>query len=263
MSFQLLISTIDQQNYDLLDKMKVRSDAVVINQCGVDKVEEFDYKGYKIKWVCMSKRGVGLSRNTALSHATADIVLFSDDDMVYNENYKEEVEKAFVNNSNADIICFNIELINSIKNFGYRNNKSNKKLNLFNSMRYGACRIAVRRKVVLKNRISFSLLFGGGAEFSSGEDSLFIRDCYNKKMKLYANTYTLGQVDDSSSTWFCGVNDKLFIDKGMLLYNAFPFLYGVLYIYYAFKMKKMDKNYSFSKILKLFKKGKKLMKEYR
>ena len=263
MSFQLLVSTIDQGNYDLLMRMNVKSDAVVVNQCDRDSYEEFEYNGHNIKWVCMSKRGVGLSRNTALFYATADIILFADDDITYNENYKEQVVNVFEENKKADVVCFNIDLLNSTKNFGYKNNKKNKKLSLFNSMKYGACRIAAKRKVLLKNRISFSLLFGGGAEFSCGEDSLLIRDCHRKKLKLYSDTYTLGQVDDAQSTWFKGIEDKLFIDRGVLLYSAFPYLHHVLFLYYAYRMRRMDNKYSFTKILKLFKQGRKIIKQYR
>ena len=263
MSFQLLISTVDQKNYDLLKKMNVQSDAVVVNQCDHDSLAEFEFQGHKIKWICMSGRGVGLSRNTALSHATADIILFADDDVTYATNYQAEVEKAFETNSKADVICFNIDLVNSVKNFGYRNNQKDKKLNLFNSMRYGACRIAARRKALWKKRISFSLLFGGGAEFSCGEDSLFIRDCYKNGLKLYASTYTLGQVDDSQSSWYRGVQNKLFIDRGILLYCAFPVLHHVLYVYYAYRMRTLANGYTMLKILKLFQKGKKLIQQYR
>lgn len=263
MTFQVLISTMNQADFQLLDRMNVQSDAVIINQCDKNSIKEFNYNGHTIKWVNMSNRGVGLSRNTALFYATADIILFADDDVTYTDGYAQEVVSAFQNNKKADMICFNINLVNSIKNFGYRDNKSNKRLNLLNSMRYGACRIAARRRVLLKNRISFSLLFGGGTEFSSGEDSLFIRDCYNKKMKLYAYSYTLGVVDDSQSSWFNGVQDKLFIDRGILLYNAFPILHFLLYFYYAFRLKKIASNYGIRKILNLFYKGKKLIKQYR
>ena len=263
MTFQLLISTMNQENHELLDRMNVRSDALVVNQCDRDSLEQFDYHGHTVTWISMSRRGVGLSRNTALANATADVVLFADDDVVYADGYEREVLAAFENNARADVICFNIELINSVKNFGYRNNKRNKRLHLFNSMRYGGCRIAARRKAVQKNRIAFSHLFGGGAEFSSGEDSLFIRDCYKRGLRLYASTYLLGQVDDSSSSWYRGVNDKLFVDKGALLYNGFPVMHRVLFALYAYRMRKRDKNYSFFRILKLFRKGKKVIKQYR
>lgn len=263
MTFQLLISTIDKTDYELLKKMNVNSDAIVVNQCNQDSMEEFEFNGHKIKWINMSGRGVGLSRNTALQFSTADIVLFADDDMVYNDDYQQNVIQAFEDNSKADVICFNIELVSSVKNLGFRKNEKNIQLNLFNSMKYGACRIAARRKALFRERISFSLLFGGGAELSSGEDSLFIRDCYKRGLSLYADTYTLAEVYDGESTWFTGINDKLFIDRGALLYNGFPQLHRLLFIYYAFRMKNTNEKYSMKKIICLFKKGKELMKAYR
>ncbi len=263
MSFQLLISTIDKTDYELLAKMNVNSDAIVVNQCHQDSMEEFDYNGHKIKWINMSGRGVGLSRNTALQFATADIVLFADDDMIYNDDYQQKVIQAFENNLKADVICFNIDLVSSSKNFDFRKNKKDKQLNLFNSMKYGACRIAARRRSLWRERISFSLLFGGGAELCCGEDSLFIRDCYKRKLQLYANSYTLGEVYDGASTWFKGINDKLFIDRGAFIYNAFPKLHWLLFFYYAFRMKNTNENYSMKKIIRLFKCGKKTIKTYR
>lgn len=264
MRLQLLVSTMNQkEDHSLLDKMNIQSDAVVVNQCDTNSVEEFEYKGHSVKWINMKERGVGLSRNTALLNASEDIVLFSDDDVVYSDGYEQEILKSFADTPKADVICFNIELINSIKNFGYRNNKKKKKLAIYNSMRYGACRIAARRKSLLKARVSFSLLFGGGAVYSSGEDSIFIRDCFDKNLKLFSDIYCLGQVDDSKSSWFSGINDKIFIDRGALLYNTFSKMYIVLWLYYAIRLSKKYKEYSVGTILKLFKCGKKLLKEYR
>ena len=34
------------------------------------------YNGHQILWMSLNERGIGLSRNTALMRATADIILF-------------------------------------------------------------------------------------------------------------------------------------------------------------------------------------------
>ena len=106
MELQLLISTMNQTNYDLLDRMNVRCDAVVVNQCDKCSVETFEYNGHKIKWISMPERGVGLSRNTALFNATADIVLFADDDMKYNDDYVENVIGAFEKKKKAEHLYY-------------------------------------------------------------------------------------------------------------------------------------------------------------
>lgn len=91
MTLQVLISTVDQKDFSLLEKMNIQSDAVVVNQCDKNMVEDFVFRGHRIKWISMSGRGVGLSRNSALAYADADIVLWADDDMVYFEGYREKV----------------------------------------------------------------------------------------------------------------------------------------------------------------------------
>lgn len=264
MNLEVLVSTMNQVDYSLLDKMNINSDAIVVNQCEKNSNEVFYYKGNRITWISMSDRGIGLSRNTALLNATADIVLFADDDLVYNDDYKDKIINEFLNNSDADIICFNANIINSNKNIGgHRNNKKNKKLCRFNSMRYGATLLAARRKSLLRERISFSLLFGGGAEFNSGEDSIFIKDCIDSGLNIYSNIYFLGQIDDSKSSWYNGIDDKFFIDRGRVYYTAFPILYRFIFLYYSYRLSKLDKNYSFHKIHTLFNKGKIEMRKYR
>lgn len=261
---QVLVSTMNQTDHSLLEKMNIHSDAVVVNQASSDSVEDFEYKGNKIKWINMSSRGIGLSRTTALMHSSAEIVLFADDDMVYNDGYKQGVLNAFNEYKKADVICFNINLVNSNKNIGgHRNNKENKRLHVFNSMRYGACLIGARRNALLRNRISFSLLFGGGAPFNSGEDSIFIKDCIDSGLRLYSNTFFLADVDDSTSSWYKGTDDNFFIHRGAALSSVFPKMYLPIFAYYSVRLKNLDKNYNVFKIFTLMLEGKKIIKNYK
>lgn len=89
-------------------------------------------------------------------------------------------------------------------------------------MRYGTARIAVRVKRIQEKNIAFSLLFGGGAKYGSGEDTLFLHDCIRSGLKLVGVPVTLAKVDDSESTWFHGYDQKFYTDKGAL----FSALYG-------------------------------------
>ena len=244
--------------------MNIESDAIVVNQNEQNCVELFNLNGHEIKWISMPECGIGLSRNTCLLNATSDIVLFADDDIVYHDDYVTSVISAFESTPDADLIFFNINLVNSNKNIGdYRLNCLNKRVGFFNSMRYGACVIAARRKAILRERVMFSLLFGGGAEFSSGEDTLFIKDCLDAGLRLYANTYCLGDVDDSSSSWYKGIDDIFFMDRGMVYSLAFPKIKKIIFTYYSIKSSKLTKSYSFSKIYSLYKKGGELIKKYR
>lgn len=213
MDLQVLVSTMHQQDYSIIEKMNIQSDAIIVNQCDRNEIEEFTYKGNKIKFISLNERGVGLSRNTALMRATAEICLFADDDMFYVDGYKEIVLEEFRKNPNADLIFFNVPSTN-INRPTYIITK-NKRVRWYNSMRFGAVNIAIRTDRVREENIYFSLLFGGGAKYSSGEDSLFIADCIRKGLRAYSNTKIIGYVNQEVSSWFKGYTDKFFIDKGV------------------------------------------------
>lgn len=245
MTLQVLVSTMNQRDYSLLDKMNIQSDAIVVNQCDRNEICEFDYKGHKIKWMNLAERGVGLSRNTALMRATADIVLFADDDVVYENNYVKKVLSSFERYTKAGLIIFNLNKIlseksSSIAKYGSPVNKTIKKLNYFNCLKYGACRIAVKREKVIRKNIFFSLLFGGGAKYQSGEDCKFITDCIKANILCITSTHFLGSVYYGESSWFSGLDKKYYTDKGALFADLFgKYAKTVLFL---FELKNNKKN---------------------
>ena len=100
---QVLVATMHQTDHSLLEKMNIQSDAIVVNQCNRNEVERFMYNGHQILWMSLNERGIGLSRNTALMRATADIILFADEDVRYKDGYAQVIESAFEKNRNADM----------------------------------------------------------------------------------------------------------------------------------------------------------------
>ena len=83
MKVQVLVAAMHQKDHSLLEKMNIRSDAIVANQCDRNEFEDFTWNGHKIRYLSFAERGVGLNRNNALMRATGDICLFADDDMRY------------------------------------------------------------------------------------------------------------------------------------------------------------------------------------
>lgn len=98
--------------------------------------------------------------------------------------------------------------------------------------------MAVRREALLRNRLSFSDLFGGGCLYCSGEDTIFIRDCFRAGLRVYSYEYVLGACAKDSSSWFQGYDEKYFYDRGAMLACAFPAMKGLLACYYAWKLSK-------------------------
>ncbi|MEH0979526.1 glycosyltransferase family 2 protein [Bacillus mobilis] len=254
MNLQVLVSTMHQDNHNLIEKMNIQSDAIVVNQCERNEFEEFTYKGHNIKFLSLAERGVGLSRNTAFMRATADICIFADDDVVYCDNYKKEIIDAFKNNPDADVIVFNVPSTNPARP-SYQVEKE-KRVRFFNSLRYSTVRFAVRTKKVKEANIHFSLLFGGGAKYGSGEDSLFIFDCIKKGLKVYASPKVIAYVSHENSTWFTGYTDKYFIDKGALYASLSKRWARFLSFQFAFRHRGMyKKDKSWNVALKLMFKG--------
>ena len=58
--------------------------------------------------------------------------------------------------------------------------------------------------------------------YGSGEDTIFIRDCFRAGLRVYSHPYVLGACRKDESSWFCGFNEKFMFDKGAMLACAFP-----------------------------------------
>ncbi len=219
MRLEVLVSTMHQTDYSLLDRMNIQTDAIVINQCDTNSFCEFEYKGHVVKWFCLNERGVGLSRNTALMRSSADICLFADDDVVYGDGYEETVLSAFEEKPKVDLIVFNLQSLNPDRPEAITSKTH--RLRWYNCLKYGAFRIAIRREQIIKKNVVFSLLFGGGAEFQAGEDNLFITNCIQVGLKCYSLNRHIGTVKQEKSTWFNGYDDKYYRDRGALFYAMY------------------------------------------
>lgn len=219
MKVQVLASVMNQEAHRIIESMQLESDAVIINQCGQLDGEEILLKGYKIEFCSFPQRGIGRSRNEAILRASGDICLFSDEDIVYEKNYAEAIAAEFERQPKADMILFNITVDEARRTY---HNSDRKRVRWYNCGRYGAVSFAVRRDSLLSSGVMFSLLFGGGAKYSNGEDSLFLKEFMKKGYRVYTSPVTIGRERAGESSWFRGYDEKFFHDRGVL----YHYLYG-------------------------------------
>ena len=212
MSVTLLVSALKADVDELIAKMNISSDAVIVNQCDENGRREVTGE-HRLAVISSTERGVGVSRNLCIANAFGDISLFSDDDIVYDAGYAEMVSGEFNSHPEADLITFNVDVCEERRTY---HNDMFKKLNAYNIGRYPAYSIAVRTAVLKEKALSFSQLFGGGAKYSNGEDSLFLKEALKKGVRMFARE------EPRPSTWFEGYTEKFFFDRGVL----FAFLYG-------------------------------------
>lgn len=257
LKIETLISTMNQEVDDLslAEKMNIQTDAIIVNQ--TDNVFYYREDGKsKIEMYSFDERGVGLSRNNALMRSTADVCLMADDDMVYVDNYEDIVRRAYLKYPDADFIVFNVRVHYSDR-IEERVKKSGK-VRFWNSLKYGTVTFSFKREAILKKNMSFSLLFGGGAKYSSGEDTLFLWTALKRKLKVYSEETIIADVYNYESTWFQGYNDKFYKDKGALFKSMEPILYPLLNLQLALRKKKTYKNKkSLNEILKMMNEGSK------
>ena len=249
---QILVAALNENTTTLANRMGLECDAIVINQCNETAESMYHYKSYQIKCYHRESRGVGRSRNEALEHADAALLLFSDEDIVYRPGYAKEVIAAFDRNPQADLILFNVRQSEGRETY---QNKDNGRVRWYNYGRYPAYAVAARTQRLKESGVRFSLLFGGGADYSNVEDSLFLRDCLRKDLRIYRNIALIGCETKRDSTWFEGYTDRFFHDRGVL----YHYLYGRMA--YPFALRWLIKNRASFCAEKPFAECKRLLKE--
>ena len=237
MRLQVLAVTMHREDVSIAEQMNIRCDAVVANQADREETVTCDTDYGMWRMVTTSTRGVGRNRNIGLEAADGDILLLSDDDVVYRDDMPEQVTKAFAEHPEADVIIFGMDMVRDGQVFETRSEPF-RRVRIWNALKYGTYRIAVRRRVVTDPPLRFHESFGGGCPFSAGEDSLFIKSCLDNGLRVYAHPYVLGSCCKDTSSWFVGYNDKYFYDKGVLVRHLFPRTAYLMALYFAIRFKR-------------------------
>lgn len=254
MNFETIVSTMFCNDIsDLLSRMKVKTSAIVINQSDKFDYETGELNNCTYKAFSFREKGVGLSRNNGLMRSSNDICIIADDDLVYRDNYLLKIEEAYKKFPDADIICFGLNVINGSieKEIKLKSGR----LSRMKSLKIGTPMITFKRKSILKSLLSFSLLFGGGTVFGSGEDTLFIQEAFRKKLKIYQYDFIIADVYNDDSSWFEGYNKKFFFDKGALYRAAFPKMSQLMILQFLIRKRKLFKDWKFLDTYREMQKG--------
>lgn len=225
MKMEVLISTYNKNDVSFTEKMNLQSDVVIGNQIKKNKKISLKKNFGDIKIICSNTRGVAYNRNITLDNSSAEICLLGDDDLVYVNNYPSIIVNRFKENPDVDVIVFN--LYEPIKKRFIIRKKF--RVNHLNYMRFGAVRIAFKRKSILDNKIRFDVRFGPGGEIPIGEDTIFLRDCLASGLKILAvPDYILSLTEERESTWFKGYTENYFLNKGKLFKRLYPRIWPLI-----------------------------------
>ena len=237
MRLQVLAVTMHREDLAIAEQMNIRCDGLIANQADREETITRDTPHGRWRMITTATRGVGRNRNVGLDAADGDILLLSDDDVVYRDDMPTEVLKAFGDCPQADVIIFGMDMVRDGQVFETRS-EPHRRVRIWNAMKYGTYRIAIRREALLRTYIRFHESFGGGCPFSAGEDSLFIKSCLDNGLRIYTHPYVLGTCCKDRSSWFVGYNDKYFYDKGVLVRHLFPHTAYLMALYFAVRFKR-------------------------
>ena len=125
-------------------------------------------------------RGVATNRNLVLSHASAPLLLSSDDDVAYTPDQIQVVIDTF--DSYPDIDFFTFRYSSSVAPREYPS-QSFSLLDKWPKLYYvTGFEMAWRREALARYDIRFNTLFGVGEYFCAGEEDLFVHDVVRNKI---------------------------------------------------------------------------------
>lgn len=219
-----LVSTMHQDNLDILDTINLQSDSIIINQSNNNERKIIKYGSAIIKVISTRERGLSKSRNLAISNSDKDICLLSDDDQRFCINYLETIAIAFNKYPKADIIAFGVNFPDGRPLCTLKEGR----VGVMGVFKISSVQIAFKRQSVLKAGIKFDERFGAGSgEFIMGEENIFLSDCYRAGLKIYYFPDLIAELLPSESSWFEGYTENYFVSRGAMFYRISP-LFGVL-----------------------------------
>ena len=229
MALEVLLACMNQNDLSIITRSNIQSDAVVVNQCSINKHETLlalDNKRISIYYT--TERGLSRSRNFAISNATNDICLLCDDDEVLDDNYVTIIINAFKRYPQVDIITFNVHsprnkvYSRKVKNVGY-----------IGAMRTSSWEIAFRRESIIRENILFDIEMGSGTGNGGGEELKFLFDCLKKGLKIIHVPIYIATVKQTESQWFHGYTDTYFINQGWVSRRLLGLPLGLCYVVYT------------------------------
>ena len=256
MEIEVLVTTMHQCDFAKYSEMNLQTDAVIANQANTNEYTEQLVNGHRVKLVTTDTRGTSRNRNIALCHSTADYVLFSDDDLVFENNYVQLIENEFLKHPEANAIKFNLYNISQSRKISMKSIQKFEPATRRNMGGSGVWGVVVKRDILKQHHLFFREDFGPGTDNYCGEDTIFLQDLVNAKIGFYRSPVIIAGIDQTTSTWFEGHNEKYFTVSGKIFAATYPLLAYLLAIRGAYRFsKRKDCSMGFIDILKCYCKG--------
>lgn len=180
-------------------------------------------------------RGLSINRNNALSHATAPLLLVSDDDVVYTADRLKRVIAAFDRNPTDGFICFMFESAVAGKSYPAKEFSFDQAIP--RGYYTSSIEIALRSEALSKSGVRFDERFGLGARFGSGEEEILIADLLRAGIKGRFVPETIARHDDMTTGPRRADTDEAVRTKGAVFRRIHPYTWPLRMIAHALRLK--------------------------
>ncbi len=259
MSFEVLCATMHQTDFSKIKEMNIQSNVVFANQADHTAYEEYEFDGHTAKMITTSTRGASMNRNIAIATASADVVIFADDDQIFVDGYERIVLDEFDKCPDADAIKFFVQSTNPERPLSYKKANTLKKATKRSIRSAGVHCLAIKRNFLLDNNIFFDVRIGPGRRIYCGEDSVFINLLIKHGAVVYHSPELVSYVKQEDSSWFHGHTEQFFISCGYIYGRIYGLLAPLACLRRGLRLKKQAKcDWGLFKMLGLMLRGVKL-----
>ena len=256
MDLEVLVTTMFQNDMSKYKEMNLQTNAIIANQTDFNKFEEKTINGKEAKMISTKTRVLSKNRNIGLALSDAKYILFADDDMTLVNDYEKIIENEFKKHPEAEAIKFFVESNKEGRKLSWKKPKEFKKAKRRTVSSAGIPGLVINQKKLKEKNIFFNENFGTGTKNYCGEDTIFLQELINKKIKFYVSPTKISDIMQGESSWFEGYNEKFFITTGKVLKTIYPRLSYIIVIRSAYRFSKREKcKMKFLEILKCYYKG--------
>ena len=255
---EVLVTTMHQSDLQKFTQMNLQTDAVIANQTDRNGYAEAEIGGHTVKLVSTNTRGTSRNRNIALAHASqdAEYILFSDDDLVFNDGYEQAVLSEFQRHPEAEAIKFNLHDLSATRKISMRRIERFEKATRRNMSSSGVCGLVLRAGALRRCGLHFHEDFGPGTENYCGEDTIFLMELLDKRVPFYRSPVDIAGIDQTVSSRPTGHDERFFTTAGMVIGTIYPRLSRVIVIRSALKAyRRKTSPLGFWKILSCYYRG--------
>lgn len=250
---EIIISTMNQTSLEFLVPMFPMShfsafSILIINQTTENSLLTSEFESVKV--INSFEKGLSKSRNLGIKNATKSILILTDDDVVFADDFYKKVIDAFTNSPNLPIFRFQVQSFEKkfLRNYPTNFIESLNKFELLNTM---SVELVFRKSVFDKTTISYDENFGLGAKFEFGEENSILLDFNKENIPIGFVPEVICYHDEKHSS-ISTSKPTVYYSSGAFFYRNFGSTYQfwvLLKLFFELKQRKI----SFSDVSNLYK----------